>query len=65
MAVAYMYDAWTYPISTYRCESLRDNRVANGRLCGGRFLRKGHRMKLLYAPDIADHPDWGCRFMSD
>ena len=22
-------------------------------------------MKLLYAPDTADHPNWGCRFMGD
>lgn len=22
-------------------------------------------MKILYAPDTADHPNWGCRFMGD
>ena len=22
-------------------------------------------MRLLYAPDTADHPNWGCRFMGD
>ena len=31
---------------------------------GGHF-RQGSAMKLLYAPDTADHPNWGCRFMGD
>ena len=22
-------------------------------------------MKLLYAPDCSDHPNWGCRYMGD
>ena len=28
-------------------------------------MGEGARMKLLYAPDTADHPNWGCRFMGD
>ena len=28
-------------------------------------MGEGARMKLLYAPDTADHPNWGCRFMDD